>query len=219
MLAQEEDLAFFIFIAVGVLIVALIFFFGVRSSKKKNRATEPAYRLSVRWEAGQPVLTTSSMEAYASKRQWEIFQQHFAPGTEVPDLPVSDPAAKDPGAEPRTLRVSRLAREARAGYPKGKIGFNAYFEPYEFAELPRTFAVSGRKPRTVGLTAEGVAVHDESGAVIWQSAWAECRFAGTQNELKLANGTLAFDRDRVAEHETLEAVLTKYSGLLGRFLQ
>ncbi len=210
--AQEEDLPILIFLAVGVLVLVLIVVLGVRSSRRKNRSTAPSYELAARWDAGQPVLATSSLNAYDGKRQWEVFQQRFVPGTEVPDLPLGDPGEKGTPVERGALRVSRVAREVREGYPNARVGFVAYFAPYERSEFPMALPSSGRGFERVELDSDGVRAVAADGSLAWEAAWGDCKVAGREGTIRVHNGRsqLEFERDRTPDHRTLEAVLVKY---------
>ncbi|GAA1795463.1 hypothetical protein [Leucobacter iarius] len=210
--AQEEDLPILIFLAIGALVLVLIVVLGVRSSRRKNRATEPSYGLTAQWDAGQPLLATSSMNAYDGKRQWEIFQQRFVPGTEVPGLPLGDPSGKELPVERGALRVSRVAREVREGYPNARVGFVAYFAPYEQSEFPMALPAGGRGIARVELDGAGVRVLAADGSLAWDAAWADCKVAGREATIRVHNGRsqLEFERDRTPDHRTLEAVLVKY---------
>ena len=201
-----------IFLIAGALVLVLIVVFGVLSSRRKNRATEPSYELTAQWDAGQPVLATSSMNAYDGKRQWEIFQQRFAPGTEVPGLPLSDPGGKEPVADRGTLRVSRVAREVREGYPNARVGFVAYFAPYELSEFPMVLATGGRGAERIELDGHGVRVLSADGSTTWEAGWSDCQVAGREHAIRVHNGRSQFeiDRSRTPDHRTLEAVLVKY---------
>jgi len=209
--AQEEDLPILIFLVVGAVVLALLVVFGVLSSRRKSRATRPSYEVRLLWEMSQPVLSTSSMNASDGKRQWEIFRQLFAPGTEVHDLPVGAPGGQDGPREVQSLRVSRVAREVREGWPQAQVGFLAYFEPYEFSEFPASFVLSGGRFARVDLDRGGVQVSGGE-APAWAASWDECRVAGRQDSIRLHNGRaqIELERSRTPDDTTLEALLVKY---------
>ncbi|WP_104091514.1 hypothetical protein [Arthrobacter sp. GMC3] len=217
---QDEDLGIAIFIAVGILVVVLIIVFGVISTRRKNRAITPSYDLRIVQAAGQPALATSSVDRLNGKRQWELFQQLFAPGTEVPMVPVSETASMHTPAdgnletEPltRTLRVSRLSREVREGWPNAMVGFTAYFEPYEFIEFPAVFDATARKFQLIKLSQEGIQILTADQSLVWEASWDSCKVAGVNKEIKLHNGKalMVVDRESINDDSIFEALCVKY---------
>lgn len=201
---SEDDLLIFGTLAIGLAVVALIVFFGVRSTRKKNRSTTPAYTKQIQISANQPVLITSSMDQYDGKHQWELFQQEAGVGAEV--------AVPDAAGGTQNLRVSRVAQEVREGYPLPKVGFLAYFEPYEFAELPVTYPMTARKHRALELTRDGVRVIATDGSTAWEAQWSNCRVAAHAKEIRLAglNGSCYLYHSDLADHQVAEEILVKY---------
>ncbi len=201
---SEDDLLIVGTVVIGVVVIALIAFFGVRSTRKKNRSTTPAYSTKIQIAANQPVLITSSMGQYDGKRQWELFQQETGVGTE---LTVPDEAGGT-----RTLRVSRVTQEVREGYPQAKVGFLAYFEPYEFAEFPATYPMTAKLHRTLELTRDGVRVIGTDGSTAWEAQWSNCHVAAHAKEIRLAgpNGSCYLYHADLADHQVAEEILVKY---------
>ncbi|WP_053353718.1 hypothetical protein [Leucobacter musarum] len=205
---MSDDIGILIFLAVGVLVLAAIVFFGVRSSAKKKRADRPTWQVSTQWIVGQPVIVSSDIEL-ADRRQEELFRQTYDIGGIVAGVLVPGP---DGTPTPTDLRVSRVSRSLRAGWPQAKLGLAVYFEPWEQAEFPASYPISGSaKSVRLELDANGVTASDAASAMTWAAPWSSIRVSNG-NDIILADGENRRVQFSVpAEHAELEEVLTKYA--------
>lgn len=200
----EDGFGILIFCVVAVVVLAAIVFFGIRSTRRKNRSAAAAFEVSSVLAGGQPVLMSSSMNRYDGKHQWELFQRDYGVGTTH--------QWSGPDGQVHELRVSRVRQETREGYPQAKVGFVAYFEPYEFVEFPMILPLSNRKAQVLELTREGCRLLASDGAVSWAGAWEAIYVAAQKDDTLLAgpNGSLRVRHDEVSDPVLVEATLVKY---------
>lgn len=206
---MSDDTGILIFLGIGVLVLAAIVCFGIRSSRKKRVAEAPTWQTRVSWTGGQPVLESTDLELH-DKRQEELFRQAHPAGRVVEAVPVPGPNGE---GVPTDLRVSRVGRSLRAGWPKAKLGLSVYFEPWERAEFPVSFPVKGtNKAVIVDFDAEGVAARDAAGAVVWSSPWATLTFSNGP-DIIIADGANKRVQFEYKDLPELEAILIKYGTL------
>lgn len=204
---MTDDQGIILFLAIGVVVLAAIVGFGIRSSRKKARAQKPTFTTRLRWLGEQPYFESSEL-AMDDRRQEEIFRTLYAIGSE----------ATVPAAAPETpstiLHVSRIGRSLRSGWPNAKIGFTAYFAEFENVELPVEFAVAGSDGVTlVELSVGGVTGRGADGQSLWASTWADLTFSNGPT-LILANGASRPLTIEYANAEPeLEELVIKYGTL------
>ena len=206
---MDDDTGFLIFMAIGVGILALIVVFGVSSSRRKARTNKQTWTARIAYLGAQPYVESSDVEQ-PDARQWELFQQQYAPGTSH-QVPVVDGA----GGEQRVpLTVAQTRRSLRAGWPQAKIGFTAYFREFANSEFPISIAVSGeRKITSVILDEVGVQAMTDDHSLVWRSDWSDLVFSnGT--DLILHNGERPVHINTPdSPRDLLEELVVKYGRL------
>jgi hypothetical protein len=206
---MDDDTGFLIFLAVAVLVIAGIVTFGVLSSRRKKRATEPTFTVRLASIGDQPFLESSDIDP-SDVRQEELFRLAYPLGGAV-SVPFEN--ADGEPAE-REMHISRVGRSLRAGFPQAKIGLSVYFREWEGSEFPVAFPVKGGGTvATIALDATGARALDAAGTETWSAPWTGLLFSNGP-DLLLSDGASAPLRfDRPGEHPELEEILIKYGTL------
>jgi hypothetical protein len=202
----SDDTGILLFLGAGALILVLIVVFGVRSSRRKKRATSRTWTVRTGWIGEQPFLESSDL-APDDSRQEELFRQTYPIDGSL-TITVTD----EDGPTQREVHVSRVGRSLRAGFPQAKIGLTAYFREWEDSEFPVAFPVKGSdKVVEIGMDAAGVTALDAAGATVWTSPWSTLLFSNGP-DIVLAGGgrTVRFED---GDGSALEELLIKYGTL------
>lgn len=205
---MSDDTGILLFLAAGVLVLALIVVFGVLSSRRKKTATTRTWTVRTGRIGEQPFLESSDLTP-DDKRQEELFRQTYPIGGSV-TVTITDDQGERAEHE---VHVSRIGRSLRAGFPQAKIGLTAYFREWEASEFPVAFPVKGSdKIVEVALDAEGVTARDAAGASVFASPWSTLLFSNGP-DIVLAGGTGTTVRVEYKDGDTLEELLIKYGTL------
>ena len=203
------------FLGVGVLVLVLIVFFGVRSSQRKARTNTRSWHVNFQQVGGQPFIESSSVDL-ADQRQWGLFLAAYPIGARIET--VSAAVTAEPGAEPAIASyvVSRVSKSLREGWPQAKLGFTAYFREFEGVEFPVRYAVKAdRRISALNFDAAGVTGLDGAGQSVWSSPWAQLRFSNG-SDLMLNDGSTTIHVEFPKGEEEwarLEELVIKYGTL------
>jgi hypothetical protein len=209
----EEDWMIITFLGAGVLVLALIVFFGVRSSIRKARTGTISWQSGFRWLGDQTFVESSAVEL-GDKRQWELFRAVYQIGSRIDAVPV--PVGPDEAPAFASFTVSRVSQSLGAGWPKAKLGFTAYFKEFEGVEFPARYAVKAdRRISSLSFDAAGVVGHDSAGEQACSASWEQLRFSNG-SDLILTDGStmihVEFPKDK-DERDSLEELVIKYGTL------
>lgn len=207
---MSDDSGILLFLAIGVLVLAGIVFFGVRSSRTKKTADRRTWTVRTEWIGEQRFIASSDI-ALDDRRQEELFRLTYPIGGVVP---LTGPVEPDGNPATTELTVSRIGRSLRAGWPQAKLGLTAYFAPWESSEFPARFAVKGsNRIVVVTLDVTGVTALDSTEQPVWSARWAELTFSNGP-DIVLAGGTPGPVRIEYPEgHPEFEEILIKYGTL------
>ncbi len=202
---MNDDPALFLFLAMAATAILLVVAFGITSSRRRARATSPSWQVTQNAVLGQPVLESSGVEV-SDTRQWQLFQDQFAEGS-------LHPVARLDGVEAsEELRVSRVSRSLRDGWPRPKVGFSAYFQDFEGTEFPATISLPGNSGlASVTADAGGLRVCGPDGQLRWAATWTTLRFSNG-DDLVLHNGSepLRLNLSRDDGRNDFEELVIKY---------
>ncbi|MHC9046112.1 hypothetical protein ACYX8G_16125 [Microbacterium saperdae] len=205
---MSDDTGILLFLAAGVLVLALIVVLGVLSSRRKKAATAHTWTVRTGWIGEQPFLESTDL-APDDKRQEELFRQTYPIGGSV-TVAITDEQGERAEHE---VHVSRIGRSLRAGFPQAKVGLTAYFREWEGTEFPVAFAVKGSdKIVELAMDAEGVTARDAAGVSVFASPWSTLLFSNGP-DIVLAGGTGKTVRVEYKDGDTLEELLIKYGTL------
>jgi hypothetical protein len=202
----NDDPALYLFLAMAAGAVILIVAFGITSSRRRTRAASPGWQVTQGAVLGQPVLESSGVDV-SDTRQWQLFQDQFAAGSLHPVARLEDGVESS-----EELRVSRVSRSLREGWPRPKLGFSAYFQDFEGTEFPATIALPGNRAlASVTADAGGLRVSGPDGQLRWAATWTTLRFSNG-DDLVLHNGSepLRVNLSRDDGRNDLEELVIKY---------
>ncbi|MFF7291487.1 hypothetical protein ACFY9N_03035 [Microbacterium sp. NPDC008134] len=201
-----DDTGILIFLGVGVLVVIGIVVFGVLSSKRKKNATMRTFTVRPGEIGSQPFLESNDI-ALDDKRQEELFRLTYEIGGEL-QIPSDD----EPDG--RTVRISRVSRSLRAGFPQAKIGMSAYFREWENSEFPARFPVRGDHGTTaVTMDAAGVTALDANSGIVWTSPWSALRFSNGPDLVLLDSAGKTVRLHPADAQPEIEEIVIKYGTL------
>lgn len=205
----SDDTGILLFLGIGAVILIGIVVFGLLSSRQKKNAQTRTWTVRTEWIGDQPYLASTDL-TQDDKRQEELFRLTYAIGGVLP-MTLADENGE---RVERDLRVSRIGRSLRGGWPQAKLGLTAYFAEWDNSEFPVTFPVKASdKIVSITMDADGIAARDAVGAVVWSSPWSSLLFSNGP-DIVLSDGAAHTLRiETPEEHPELEEILIKYGAL------